>query len=99
MSTSKVVAVHEEVNLSEMEFDEELEGYLYDCPCGDEFFISIQDLKNGLNIAECPSCSLKLRVLFNVEQFLKQFKETDKSQINNNTNNDFKQNQQKLISV
>ena len=84
MSTSQVIAVHEEVKLSEMEFDPELDGYLYDCPCGDEFYISTQNLKKGLNIAECPSCSLKLRVLFNLDQFLKQLKETDKSQINNN---------------
>eukprot|EP00486_Rosalina_sp_Unknown_P014083 CAMPEP_0201581180 /NCGR_PEP_ID=MMETSP0190_2-20130828/64372_1 /ASSEMBLY_ACC=CAM_ASM_000263 /TAXON_ID=37353 /ORGANISM="Rosalina sp." /LENGTH=98 /DNA_ID=CAMNT_0048018615 /DNA_START=29 /DNA_END=325 /DNA_ORIENTATION=+ len=97
MSTSEVVAVHEEVKLSEMEFDEELEGYLYDCPCGDEFYISTEDLKKGLNIAECPSCSLKLRVLFNLEEFLKQFiKESDKPQ----SNNDFQGNQQqKLITV
>ena len=96
MSTSKVVAVHEEVNLSEMEFDEELEGYLYDCPCGDEFFISIQDLKKGLNIAECPSCSLKLRVLFDFQTFIKQFEKSDKLEINND---DQLKNQQKLISV
>ena len=73
MSSAQHISVHEEVELSEMEFDEGLEGYLYDCPCGDEFYISITDLKNGLNIAECPSCSLKIRVLFDHKAFMKQF--------------------------
>jgi len=53
-----------------MEFDEELEGYLYDCPCGDEFYISLDDLKKGINIAECPSCSLKIRIIFDHQKFL-----------------------------
>ena len=97
MSSKEVVAVHEEVQLSEMEFDQELEGYLYDCPCGDEFFISTDDLKRGLNIAECPSCSLKIRVLFNHEQFLKQFVNDNKSEIVNDSQK--KDQQQKLISV
>ena len=63
MTSTKEVAVHEDVALSNMEFDEELGGYLYECPCGDEFYISIEDLKNGIHIPECPSCSLKNRIL------------------------------------
>ena len=70
MASTKEVAVHEDVALSSMEFDEELDGYLYECPCGDEFYISIEDLKNGVNIAECPSCSLKIRIIFDHQEFL-----------------------------
>ena len=94
--SGKVIAVHEEVPLAEMELDEELDGYLYDCPCGDEFFISIEDLKQGLNIAECPSCSLKIRVLFDHKKFLQQFN-TKLDEIK--TKNDSEQNQNKIISV
>lgn len=70
-SKSLFVAVHEEVLLTEMEFDSDMDGYVYDCPCGDEFFISLEDLKQSINIAECPSCSLRIRVIYDQKQFAK----------------------------
>merc|ERR1719483_1780062 len=60
---------HEEVDISEMDFCEDLEGYLYPCPCGDEFFISLEDLQAGLITANCLSCSLKVKVLYDREMF------------------------------
>ena len=59
-----MTAVHEEVKLEKFEYDEIYEGYLYPCPCGDEFFISTEDLKDGKDIAHCGSCSLKVRVFY-----------------------------------
>ena len=32
-------------------------------PCGDKFFITLDDLLSGEDIARCPSCSLLLRVI------------------------------------
>lgn len=50
-----------------MTYDPALEIYTYPCPCGDKFEISISDLRDGEEIAVCPSCSLMIRVIFEVE--------------------------------
>lgn len=55
--------IYDEIPLAEMEFVEDDGMYYYDCPCGDVFELSKEDLEAGKNIAKCPSCSLKIRVL------------------------------------
>ena len=54
--------VYDTVLLSEMEYVEDDATYYYQCPCGDMFEITVEDLTNGMTIARCPSCSLKVRV-------------------------------------
>ena len=49
-----------------MTFDPALQLYTYPCPCGDKFEILIDDLRDGEEIAVCPSCSLMIRVIFEV---------------------------------
>jgi len=61
------MSVYEEVQLSDMRFDEDNLMYFYECPCGDLFEISLEELHDGEDIAPCPSCSLKIRVLFEEE--------------------------------
>lgn len=48
----------------DMTFDSALQIYHYPCPCGDRFQIAIDDLRDGEEIAVCPSCSLQIRVIF-----------------------------------
>lgn len=50
-----------------MTFDPTLQLYHYPCPCGDRFEIGIDDLRDGEEIAVCPSCSLMIKVVFEVE--------------------------------
>lgn len=38
--------------------------YHFPCPCGDRFEITKLDLRDGEDIARCPSCSLLVRVIF-----------------------------------
>ncbi|CAM9793403.1 unnamed protein product [Phaeothamnion confervicola] len=59
-----MTGVYEEVQLREMDWDEDAQMYFYTCPCGDKFEISLEDLYDGEDIAPCPSCTLRLRVLF-----------------------------------
>ena len=40
-------SVYEEVELSEMEWDEDEEAYFYPCPCGDRFIMPLEDLELG----------------------------------------------------
>ena len=54
---------YEEVALDEMEWVEEDGMYYYQCPCGDMFEISHEDIEKGEDVARCPSCSLTLKVI------------------------------------
>lgn len=61
------ISVYDEVEIEDMTYDETLQIYHYPCPCGDKFEISIMDLRDESNdIAVCPSCSLMIRVIFEV---------------------------------
>ena len=59
-------AVYDEIEIEDMEFDTNLEIYHYPCPCGDRFEIGLVDLRDGADIAVCPTCSLQIRVIFEV---------------------------------
>ena len=54
--------VYDTVALDEMDYDEDEGMYFFQCPCGDLFEISEEDIAKGVDIARCPSCSLRLRV-------------------------------------
>lgn len=54
-----------------MTYDGTLQTYHYPCPCGDRFEINIDDLRDGEEIAVCPSCSLQIRVIFDVDDLPK----------------------------
>ncbi|XP_065808231.1 DPH3 homolog [Labrus bergylta] len=55
---------HDEVEIEDFEFDEETETFYFPCPCGDKFAISKEDLENGEEVASCPSCSLLVKVIY-----------------------------------
>ena len=50
------------LELEDFEYDEDEETYYYPCPCGDRFAITKEELEAGEEIAECPSCSLIVKV-------------------------------------
>lgn len=56
--------IYDEIEIEDMTFDTNLQIYHYPCPCGDRFEINIADLRDGEEIAVCPSCSLMIRVIF-----------------------------------
>ena len=57
-------SIYEEVEIEDMKFDETTEMYTYPCPCGDKFSVSLEELRDGEDIATCPSCTLWIRVIF-----------------------------------
>ncbi|KAG5675559.1 hypothetical protein PVAND_005454 [Polypedilum vanderplanki] len=63
---------HDEIEIEDFEYNEEEELYTYPCPCGDEFIITKEELMEGLEEATCPSCSLKVKVIYNKEMFQKE---------------------------
>ncbi|PMD14686.1 diphthamide biosynthesis protein [Hyaloscypha hepaticicola] len=58
--------MYDEIEIEDMTFDLALQIYHYPCPCGDRFEIAIADLRDKEDIAVCPSCSLMIRVIFDV---------------------------------
>jgi len=58
--------IYDEIEIEDMTYDPTLEIYHYPCPCGDRFEIAIADLRDKEDIAVCPSCSLMIRVIFEV---------------------------------
>ena len=59
--------IYEEVEIEDMIYDELDYSYSYPCPCGDIFRIALEDLYDGEDIAKCPSCTLRVRVIFDEE--------------------------------
>ena len=74
---------YDDVEIEDMEWNSELQAYTYPCPCGDLFQITKDELKLGEEIARCPSCSLYITVIYNLDDFLADSKTNN----NNNTPN------------
>ncbi|KAG5502044.1 hypothetical protein JKF63_04321 [Porcisia hertigi] len=57
---------YEEVQLADMTLED---GVLrFPCPCGDLFELSLEDFIAGKDVAQCPTCSLTIKVLFTKEE-------------------------------
>ena len=61
------MTIYDEIEIEDMDYEESETAFYYDCPCGDRFRITMQDLIAGQDIAECPSCTLTIRVIFETE--------------------------------
>ena len=58
------MSIYDEIEIEDMTFDPALQIYHYPCPCGDRFEIGVADLRDGEDVAVCPSCSLMIRIIF-----------------------------------
>ncbi|KAJ9463903.1 Diphthamide biosynthesis protein 3 [Diplonema papillatum] len=63
--------IYEEVPLAKMEWLEDEGLFAYDCPCGDLFTATKEELRNGQCVLVCPTCSLAVRVVEIDEQLLR----------------------------
>ncbi|ESU12054.1 diphthamide biosynthesis protein 3 [Fusarium graminearum PH-1] len=66
MSDDEGISIYDEVEIEDMTFDEAMGVYQFPCPCGDKFQITLEDLLDEQDIAVCPSCSLMIRVIFDL---------------------------------
>lgn len=57
-------SIYDQIEIEDMTFDPALQLYTFPCPCGDRFEILLDDLRDGQDIAVCPSCSLMIQVIF-----------------------------------
>ena len=60
------MSFYDEIEIEDMTFDSTLQIYHFPCPCGDRFEIALADLRDGEDVAVCPSCSLMIKVIFEV---------------------------------
>jgi diphthamide biosynthesis protein 3 len=61
------MSIYEEVEIEDMVYDPKELMYTYPCPCGDKFRISLEELWDGEDIAKCPSCTLRIMVIYEEE--------------------------------
>lgn len=60
------MSVYEEVEIEDMIYNGEDYSYTYQCPCGDIFRITLEELYDGEDIAKCPSCTLRIMVIYDL---------------------------------
>jgi len=61
------MSIYEEVEIEDMTYDPEEFLYTYPCPCGDNFSITLEELWDGEDVAKCPSCTLRIEVIYEEE--------------------------------
>eukprot|EP00854_Cymbomonas_tetramitiformis_P027364 gene27364-33711_t len=59
---------YEEVEIEDMSWDEDILAYTYECPCGDLFQITLEELKDANNAGDLTSLSLAVAELTCVTQ-------------------------------
>ncbi|CRG92264.1 Diphthamide biosynthesis protein 3 [Talaromyces islandicus] len=74
MADDEQLSIYDEIEIEDMTYDPNLQIYHYPCPCGDRFEIPIDALRDGEEIAVCPSCSLMIRVIFDPNDLVKEEK-------------------------
>ncbi|KAM0801506.1 diphthamide biosynthesis protein [Usnea florida] len=65
------MSFYDEIEIEDMTYHEATTLYTYPCPCGDQFEISLSDLRDGEEVAVCPSCSLTIKVIFEADNLPK----------------------------
>jgi diphthamide biosynthesis protein 3 len=79
------MSIYEEIEIEDMIYDEEDYSYTYPCPCGDKFRITLEELWDGEDIAKCPSCTLRIMVIYDEDDLppLPDNEESDDEAISN----------------
>ena len=62
--STTMTGYYDEIEIEDFAWDPHAKVFHYPCPCGDRFEITKAQLRDGEEIAICPSCSLTLRVIY-----------------------------------
>lgn len=68
--------IYDEIEIEDMDWVSDANSFYYNCPCGDRFVITMNQLLQGEDVAECPSCTLRIKIIFQKED-LKSFVSDD----------------------
>ena len=58
-----MASIYDEVEIEDLAYNAATRVFSYPCPCGDKFQLSAEDLLAGEDVAPCPSCSLRIRIV------------------------------------
>ncbi len=58
-----MASIYDEVEIEDLAYNAATRVFSYPCPCGDKFQLSAADLLAGEDVAPCPSCSLRIRIV------------------------------------
>ena len=61
------MSIYEEIEFEDLDYNPQTQIYTYPCPCGDKFTISLEALWDGEDIATCPSCTLRIEIIYDEE--------------------------------
>ncbi|GMG19754.1 unnamed protein product [Ambrosiozyma monospora] len=64
---SEQLSIYDQIEIEDFTFDPVQQLFTYPCPCGDRFQICLEDMKDGEDVAVCPSCSLMCQIIFEEE--------------------------------
>ncbi|KAI9476470.1 MAG: DPH3-like protein (CSL-type zinc finger-containing protein 2) [Benjaminiella poitrasii] len=73
---------YDEIEIEDMDYNKEEDIYTYPCPCGDKFIISTDELIDGVDVAQCPSCSLIIKVIYDPDDFIDENDEETSFEVN-----------------
>ncbi|BGP52975.1 hypothetical protein JCM8202_004059 [Rhodotorula sphaerocarpa] len=59
----------DELEIEDFAWDDNKKVFHYPCPCGDRFEITRAQLAKGEEVATCPSCSLLVRVVYDMMDY------------------------------
>ena len=58
-----MAGIYDEIEIEDMQYSAAARAFTYPCPCGDKFVLSADAILAGEDVAPCPSCSLRIRVV------------------------------------
>lgn len=74
--------IYDVIEIDDLDFDKRNQTFYYPCPCGDKFAITLviiyliqKQMLTGYDIAQCPSCSLQIRVVYDMKYISQNFSE------------------------
>lgn len=82
------MSIYEEVEIEDLDYDPLTQIYTYPCPCGDKFTISLEALWDGEDIATCPSCTLRIEIIYDEENLPPLRKDDDDDDDDNHEDDD-----------
>lgn len=68
IETANKASPPQQIDLDDMTFDEANQQFAYSCRCGDRIIVGCDTLAQGEDTFTCPSCSLRIKVDYEVEQ-------------------------------
>jgi diphthamide biosynthesis protein 4 len=60
--------IYEEVDLDDMLYSVTHSQFSYPCRCGDQYYLSEEELEKGYDIIGCSSCSLAISIKYHKEE-------------------------------